>query len=119
MNVKAIFVGVVLVSGSINNALADSCRENIFGGQDCRYDNGTTSSSRANIFGGQDVQYSDGRTSTSRANIFGGQDVKNSDGSSSTSRANIFDGRTRNTVMARAQPAAPIFLAAGHALQQR
>lgn len=92
-NARTVLLGFFLFVGALNSAMADSCRANIFGGQDCRYDDGSTSSSRSNIFGGQDTTYSDGRTSSSRENIFGGQDTKNSDGSASSSRANIFDGQ--------------------------
>jgi len=47
MNTRTLLVGFFLFAGSLNNAMADNCRANIFGGEDCRYDNGTTSSSRA------------------------------------------------------------------------
>ena len=57
MNTRALFLGFFLFAGSLNSAMADSCRSNIFGGEDCRYDDGTTSSSRANIFGGQDTTH--------------------------------------------------------------
>ncbi len=74
-------------------ALADSCRKNIQGGEDCRYSDGTTSTSRANIMGGFDTTYSDGRRSSSRSNIQGGLDTRYSDGSSSSSRSNIQGGQ--------------------------
>ena len=77
MKLKVVLLSSILLVSPLYQAYADSCRENIFDGYDCRYDDGTTSSSRANIFGGQDTRYSDGRTSESRANIFGGQDTEN------------------------------------------
>ncbi|EPO1785976.1 hypothetical protein ACT7BI_001540 [Cronobacter turicensis] len=82
-----------LFAGSLNNAMADNCRANIFGGEDTRNSDGSSSSSRANIFDGQETQYSDGSSSSSRANIFDGQDTQYSDGRSSSSRANIFDSQ--------------------------
>lgn len=93
MNAKPWVLVFIIFVGSWNTSMADSCRANIFDGQDCRYDDGTTSSSRANIFGGQDITYSDGRKATSRANIFGGQDTNYSDGKKSSSRANTFGGQ--------------------------
>ncbi|MBX8572770.1 hypothetical protein K5D36_24130 [Pseudomonas cichorii] len=75
MKLKAILLGSILLASPLHQAFADTCSANIFGGYDCRYDNGTTSTSRANIFGGQDTQNNDGSSSTSRSNIFGGQDT--------------------------------------------
>ncbi len=57
MKLKAIVLGFILLVSPLHQAFADTCSTNIFGGYDCRYDNGTTSTSKANIFGGQDTNH--------------------------------------------------------------
>ena len=79
MKLKVVLLSAVLLASPLSQAFADTCRENIFGGQDTDYSDGRRSTSRENIFGGQDTSNSDGSSSTSRSNIFGGQDTDHSE----------------------------------------
>ena len=58
MKLKVVLLSAVLLASPFSQAFADTCRENIFGGQDCQYSDGTSSTSRSNIFGGQDTDHS-------------------------------------------------------------
>jgi len=87
----AVFAGIQV--GVLPVFADESCRPNVFGGEDCRASDGRSiSTSRPNVFGGRDTTFSDGTRATSRPNVFGGEDITGPHGRVD-SRPNVFGGQ--------------------------